>query len=184
MPGASRVKKIVKWSVIGVSLAVIVVKGFFVGSYRIPQDGMYPTLPAGSRFYTLKRTLFRPSDVKRGDIVVFVREQDGKRYNYIWRVIALPGDSVESSGESLAINNNPVRRERIGERDGKMIFHEEIGEVSYEIAFDPSPRERPPDVTVTIPPEHFFVMGDNRFDAVDSRYFGPIRFDSIIGKKL
>lgn len=184
MPSASKAKKIVKWSVIGISLTIIMVKGFFVGSYVIPQNGMYPTLPEGSRFYTLKRALFRPSNVRRGDIVVFLREQDGKQYNFIWRVVGLPGETVEVSGESLTVNNNPVRRERVGEREGKMIFREEIGEVSYEIAFDPSARKRPPDVAVTVPPDHFFVMGDNRFDAVDSRYFGPIRFDSIIGKKL
>jgi signal peptidase I len=56
--------------------------------------------------------------------------------------------------------------------------------VSYQIAFDPSAKERPPDVSVIVPPDHVFVMGDNRFDAFDSRRFGPIPFSSIIGKKL
>jgi signal peptidase I len=58
------------------------------------------------------------------------------------------------------------------------------GDASYEIALVTSPRTPPPDVSLTVPPDQFFVMGDNRFNAVDSRYFGPISFNSIIGKKL
>src|SRR6266536_299712 len=104
---------------------------------------MYPGLPAGSRVFAARRAYSGASSVKRGDIVVFVREAEGKT-----------------------------------------VFREQIGDVSYEVAFDPSRRDRPPDVSVTVPPDQFFVMGDNRFDARDSRYFGPISFSSIIGKKL
>ena len=184
MPSVSKTSKIVTWSALGVVLAILALKTFFVGYYRIPQNGMDPTLPVGSILFTLKRPYSSTSAVKRGDIVVFVREQNGKHYNYIWRVIGLPGETVEVAGESLTINSQPVRRGRVGEVEGKTIFREQIGDVSYQIAFDPSARERPPNAAVTVPPEQFFVMGDNRFNAVDSRYFGPIRFDSIIGKKL
>src|SRR5262250_1586573 len=75
--------KIVTWSVIGILLVLLAVKTFFVGYYRIPQNGMYPTLPAGSVLFTLKRAYSDVSSVKRGDIIVFVREQNGQRYNYI-----------------------------------------------------------------------------------------------------
>jgi signal peptidase I len=122
--------------------------------------------------------------VKRGDIIVFVREQNGQRYNYIWRVVGLPGDKVQTSGESLIINGQPAARERLADADGKSLFRESVGNISYEIAFDPSASERPPDVSVIVPPDHVFVMGDNRFNAFDSRRFGPIPFSSIIGKKL
>lgn|SRR5437867_1734748 len=180
----SKANRIVTLSAIGVVLALLAVKTFFIGYYRIPQNGMYPTLPAGSLLFTLKRPYSDVSNVKRGDIIVFVREQDGGRYNYIWRVIGLPGEKVEASGELLTINDQPVRRERVGELDGKKIFREQIGHASYQISFDPSARDRPPDAFVTVPSEHLFVMGDNRFSAYDSRYFGPISFGSIIGKKL
>ena len=180
----SKANRIVTLSAIGVVLALLAVKTFFIGYYRIPQNGMYPTLPAGSLLFTLKRPYSDVSNVKRGDIIVFVREQDGGRYNYIWRVIGLPGEKVEASGELLTINDQPVRRERVGELDGKKIFREQIDHASYQISFDPSARDRPPDAFVTVPSEHLFVMGDNRFSAYDSRYFGPISFGSIIGKKL
>jgi signal peptidase I len=145
---------------------------------------MYPSLPARSTIFTSKRPYASASSVKRGDIIVFVHQENGQRYNYIWRVVALPGEKVEASGESLAINGQPVQRQRIRESDGKVVFREQIGDVSYEVAFDASPRVRPPDTTVTVLPDQFFVMGDNRFDARDSRFFGLISFRSIIGRKL
>jgi signal peptidase I len=176
--------KIVTWSVIAILLVFLTLKTFFVGYYRIPQNGMYPTLPAGSVLFTLKRPYSDVSCVKRGDIIVFLREQNGRRYNYIWRVIGLPGDKVQTSGESLIINGQPVARERLADAGGRPIFREQIGDAPYQISFDPSAQDRPPDVSVTVPPDHLFVMGDNRFNAFDSRRFGPISFHSIIGKKL
>jgi signal peptidase I len=176
--------KIIGWSVVIGVLALLALKTFFIGYYRIPQNGMYPTLPAGSLMFTIKRPYSDISSVKRGDIVVFVREQNGGRYNYIWRVIGLPGDKVETSDESLMINGQPAARERLADADGKSVFREQLGGVSYEIAFDPSAKERPPDVSMIVPSDHVFVIGDNRFNAFDSRRFGPIPFSSIIGKKL
>jgi len=170
-------------AVVLVVVTILVLRMFFIGYYRVPQNGMYPTLPAGSILFTTKSPYSDTSKVKRGDIVVFVREEKGQRYDYIWRVIALPGEKVEASGDTLSINGQPVQRQRLRESDGKTIFKEQIGDVSYEIAFDKSPRTRPPDTAITVPPEQFFVMGDNRFDASDSRYFGPIPFTSIIGRK-
>ncbi len=175
--------KIVAWSVAIVVLVLLALKTFFIGYYRIPQNGMYPTLPAGSILFTIKRPYSDISGVKRGDIIVFVREQNGRRYNYIWRVIGLPGDKVQTSDESLIINGQPAARQRLADADGKSIFREQLGNVPYQIALDPSAKERPPDVSLIVPPDHVFVMGDNRFNAFDSRRFGPIPFSSIIGKK-
>jgi len=72
----------------------------------------------------------------------------------------------------------------MADADGKSVFREQLGGVSYEIAFDPSAKERPPNVSMIVPSDHVFVIGDNRFNAFDSRRFGPIPFSSIIGKKL
>jgi signal peptidase I len=184
MPTTSKAKKIVISSIIAFLLAFLAIKTFFIGYYRIPQNGMYPTLPAGSILFTSKRAYSDASSVKRGDIIVFVREQSGRRYNYIWRVIALPGEKVEASGELLTINDQAVQRHHVRQADGNPILREQIGDVSYEIAFGAAKGSRPPDISVRVPPGQFFVMGDNRFNAFDSRYFGPISFSSIIGRKL
>jgi len=184
MSKRSIISKVLIIGGITVVLVLFIVKTFFIGYYRIPQNGMYPGLPAGSILFTAKRAYSDSSSVKRGDIIVFVREQNGQRYNFIWRVIGLPGEKVETSGESLIIDGQAVQREQIREADGKTVFREQIGDTSYEIAFDQSPTSQPPNVSVMIPADHFFVMGDNRLDARDSRYFGPVPFNSIIGKKL
>jgi signal peptidase I len=176
--------RVFTWCIIAILLGLLTLKTFVIGYYRIPQNGMYPTLPAGSVLFTLKRAYPDVSRVKRGDIIVFVREQNGQRYNDIWRVIGLPGDKVQTSGESLIINGQPVGRERVIDAGGRAVFREHIANVSYEVAFDSSTQDRSPDVSVIVPADQLFVMGDNRFNAFDSRRFGPIPFSSVIGKKL
>jgi len=165
-------------------LTILAVKTFLIGYSRIPQNGMYPTLPAGSRLFIPRHAYSDPSKVRRGDIIVFKRQENGQTYHYIWRVVGLPGEKIEATGESLTINGRAVERQPVRESDGKRILREQIGNLAYQVAFDISPRNSPPDSSVTVPAGEFFVMGDNRFDARDSRYFGPIPFASIIGKKL
>jgi signal peptidase I len=183
-----RTPKIILGSVGAVVLALLptllLVRVFLVGYYVIPQNGMYPSLPSGSRLLTIKHPYAAPSEIKRGDIVVFTRDLDGGRYNYIWRVVGLPGDTIEAAGASLVINGTPVARERLRKEQDVMIFRERAGEATYEVAISLSSKELPPDVSVIVPSDHFFVMGDNRLNAHDSRSFGPIPFGSIIGRKL
>jgi len=184
MSKRSTFSKVSLWILLGMLAVLATVKFFFIGYYKIPQNGMYPALPAGSYLFTLKRAYSDPADVNRGDIVVFTREEKGRRYVYIWRVVGLPGEKVETSGESLVIDGRGVHREWVRDAGGTTVFREQIGDASYEVAFERSPRTRPPDGSVVIPDGQFFVMGDNRYGARDSRYFGPISFGSIIGKKL
>jgi signal peptidase I len=184
MVTSTKTKNIIRGSLLTIVIVLLIVKTFFIGVYRIPQNGMYPGLAAGTRVYATRRAYSDASKVKRGDIVVFIREEDGQRYNYIWRVIALPGETIVASGDSLTINGQTVQRQRIREANGQTILREQNGDASYEVALDPAPSHPPPDISITVPAAHFFVMGDNRFDARDSRYFGPISFASIIGKKL
>src|SRR5262249_36234617 len=106
------------------------------------------------------------------------------RYNFIWRVVGLPGDTIEAAGASLVINGQPVVRDLLRQEQDMTIFRERAGEASYEVAISQSPHDLPPDTSVVVPPDHFFVLGDNRFNALDSRYSGPVPFQTIIGRKL
>jgi signal peptidase I len=177
-------KKILWWSIAGVLATLLVIRSFFIDYNTIPQNGMFPTLPAGSRFFTVKHPYKKTQDVKRGDIIMFTMKAQGNSYPFIWRVIGLPGDTIVTAGSDLTINGQAVHREKIREANGIAVFREQTGDASYEIAVDASSTPVPPDVTVTVPPDHFFVMGDNRNAALDSRSLGTVPFTSIFAKKL
>jgi len=184
MADKSRISKLVQWGLLGVVIVLLIIKVVFIGYYQVPQNGMYPGLPAGSRLFVSKRAYSDASQVRRGDIVVFVGRANGNPYTYIWRVIGLPGDTIVSAGESLTVNEQAVPREHVREEERRTIYRERGGNVEYEVAISQSPQDPPPDVALIVPQGHFFVMGDNRFDAYDSRYFGPIPFNAIIGRKM
>jgi signal peptidase I len=82
---------------------LLATKTFLIGYYRIPQNGMYRGLPAGSGFWAYKHAYPSLSQVKRGDVIVFTRAQNERPYLYIWHVVALPGDTVFAAGESLSV---------------------------------------------------------------------------------
>jgi len=154
--------------------------------YRIPQNGMYPGLPAGS-YLVVNRNAYRgPDDVQRGDIVVFVRNEKGARYTYIWRVVGLPGDSIVVRGHHLAVNGTPLPQVETRHDAARTVFREQNGPRSYEVAYPSAgqPAIEPPPVDTRVPPSTFFVMGDNRYNAIDSRHFGPVPFEDILGKHV
>jgi signal peptidase I len=165
-------------------LVVLLTKTFLIEYFRIPQDGMAPGLPEGSTLWIWKRAYSAPAQVQRGDIIVFARERAGKRYNYIWRVIGLPGDRIETRADELVINGAAVKRDYERAEAGADIYLEHNGEASYEVRLSQTPKDVPPDVSLTVPADQFFVMGDNRLNARDSRSDGPVPFDAIIGRKL
>ena len=153
--------------------------------YRIPQNGMYPALPAGSYLVVDPHPYRLPSDVQRGDIIVFVRRENGAQYRFIWRVVGLPADSVKVAGQGVAINGTDLPRQSIREDGTLAVFRETNGPVSYEVAYPKvTGGQEPPSASLTVPAEQFFVMGDNRYNARDSRHFGPVPFTAIIGKKM
>jgi signal peptidase I len=181
-PGA----KLLGWVLLAATVAcvtLLVVLSVFIGYYQIPQNGMYPGRPAGSRLFAFRHPYRNPSEVRRGDVVIFTRVEAGQEYLYIWRVVGLPADAVEVAGDAVVVNGQPLPREKVRAEGGQVIYREPNGDAVYEVAYDVSPPEaRPPDVAVRVPAAHFFVLGDNRYHAVDSRYFGPIPFESIIAK--
>jgi len=153
--------------------------------YRIPQNGMYPGLPAGSYLLVRPNAYRAPSDVRRGDIVVFERTENAARYVFIWRVIGLPGDAVQVRDRRVAVNGSELPRQRLRDDAAVTVFRESNGEASYEVAY-PTNAEAPdpPAVSQTLQTDQFFVLGDNRYNALDSRYSGPVLFQSIIGKMV
>jgi len=184
-------KKIKLWIFYGVAgflflfFAAVLALPSLLKLYKVPQNGMYPALAAGDYLLVRKRPYKNPSQIRRGDVVVYEEMREGQLYYFVWRVIGLPGDTVSFRDDAVVLNGLKLPREKVGSREGLEIEREKLGDVSYEIAVDPHPSASiPAGPAAQVPPDRFFVMGDNRHHAFDSRFTGPIPFSSIIGKRL
>ena len=134
------------------------VRPFILEAFYIPSESMTPTLEISDRVF-VNKFIYRLSEPERGDIVVF-RSTEGGDEDLIKRVVGLPGDSVEVRDGVLFVNGE--RRE------------------------EPYLNRRFPDSGIygptTVPPNHLFMMGDNRANSRDSRFFGPVPFENIEGE--
>jgi signal peptidase I len=137
-------------------------KALRVGAYVIASDAMNPTLRVGDRII-VDTAAYSRKPPGRGDVIVFVRDESGETL-YPKRVIGLPGDRVEGT-DSVKINGQALQER-------------------YLAAPDPAMATTAPFGPITIPPNHYFVMGDFRQDSLDSREYGPIDVSQIRGQVL
>ncbi len=171
-------RTLVEWGVIVVVVlaATVLLRTFVVQSYYIPSGSMLPTLQVGDRIIVDKLS-YRFSDPKRGDIVVFSRPPlEGQAYpDLVKRVVGLPGETISSSGGRLTIDGKVLNEPWLP--PGPQAYTTSLQEVDPHPRFDlPGP--------VKIPPGEYYVMGDNRTDSEDSRFFGPIRKSLIVGRAV
>lgn len=158
-----------------------------IQAFIIPTSAMYPTILQKDRLIAVKNA-YQTADPQRGDIVLFVYPDD-RRIFYIKRVVALAGDTVAVKSGNLYINGVELHREAVGPATVHFGNTSSTGEVfsetnhgaTYRIFIS---REKPAiDFgPVTVPKYDCFVLGDNRNDSHDSRYFGPIAVTSLKGK--
>ena len=174
-------------------LLAIVLRTFFIQAYKIPSGSMEPTLLIGDHIIVNKlkfglrfpdslfgltpfanelpygKYIFDFSRVDRGDIVVFVFPQDETK-DFIKRVIAVPGDTVEVKAGALYLN---------GARVPDVHAH-------FEIPADARVQSSERDYfgPFKVPPGDYFMMGDNRDRSYDSRFWGPVTRDAIEGRAM
>lgn len=189
-----------------VILIVLVLRSFIVEPFRIPSGSMEPTLYDGdfilvNKFsYGLRlpvsNTLFVPlGEPERGDVIVFRYPLD-PAVAYIKRVIGLPGDTLEYRNKQLIINGEPVIQQSLPplpDRPGYVQRIEQLGDEGHLIQMD---RNRPSHIQYpnlqrlaefgsfryTVPDNSYFVMGDNRDNSSDSRVWGIVPKENLIGK--
>ena len=138
----------------------VVASPFYVGS-----ESMVPTLKVWDRVL-INKLAYDLEEPHRGDIVLF-ESPDGREEPLIKRVVALPGDSLELKHGNLFLNGEKVKEPYLRR--------------------EPCARGAPKTCSFgpkTVPENHVFVMGDNRTNSLDSRFFGPVAEGHLIGETL
>lgn len=147
--------------VIVASLVLFLLLNNYVADAReIPSGSMLPTIKIGDRLMVEKVTLHF-TDIKRGDIVVFSPPPDiNVKDDLIKRVIGIPGDEVKIRNGVVFVNNKPLEESYIAEKP-----RQDFGPIK-------------------VAPGNYFMMGDNRNNSYDSRFWGTVSRDKIEGKAV
>ncbi len=186
---------------------VLLLRSFVVEPFRIPSNSMMPTLLTGDFILVNKyayglrlpvlNTKFIPiGEPRRGDVVVFKFPVDGKT-DYIKRVVGVPGDEVYYRDKTIFVNGQPQGQVPIGRYNGEASGAvmtgareavETLDGVEHKTLIRQGLPDLPPgcrilaDGPVKVPPGHYFVMGDNRDNSNDSRCWGFVPEDNLVGK--
>ena len=176
-------------------VATLNLRANYVEAFRVPTASNYPTIVPGDRLLASK-IAYNHSDPERGDLVVFINPQD-RQMNFIKRVVAVAGDTVEIKDGRLYINDREIPRQALAESalDGIEIefdseplegeVHcETNGEARYNIFLAGAPHDKASSdfARMAVPPHHCFVLGDNRNLSYDSRHFGPVLLATVKGR--
>ncbi|MBG6291120.1 MULTISPECIES: signal peptidase I [Pseudomonas] len=165
---------------------VLVLRSFLVEPFQIPSGSMKPTLEVGDfilvnkfaygiRLPVLDTKVIPVGDPQRGDVMVF-RYPSDPNINYIKRVIGVPGDTIRyTSDKRLYINDQLVAESLVGEEPGTLgsvtLYREKLGAVEHMIRKEMTRFRIEPGKQWKVPAEHYFMMGDNRDNSNDSRYW-------------
>jgi signal peptidase I len=160
-------------------LLALVIRTLVVQAFTIPSGSMMDTLLVGD-YILVNKFLYGPEipftewrmpglrQPSHGDIIVFKYPQDEKR-DFIKRIVGLPGDQILIRGQQVFLNGRPLEEPYV--KPG-MAPHMATGYCGYAYGCEPTP----------VPADSYFVMGDNRDNSQDSRYWGFVRRDKIKGK--
>ncbi len=179
-------------------LVVLVIRSFVAEPFRIPSGSMLPTLHVGDfilvnkfaygiRLPVINTKIIEVSEPKRGDVLVF-RYPKNPKVDYIKRVVGLPGDTVGYFNKTIYINGKVITQQA-KEKNTSMLavvpasselYVETLGLHSHELLIDPM--RRLIEGEMLVPADEYFVMGDNRDNSNDSRFWGTVPEANLVGK--
>lgn len=191
-------------AIVSALLIAFVLRSFVIEAFKIPSGSMIPTLLVGDHIFVNKfifglrvpfthHYLFRLGEPKRGDVIVFIYPVEEDK-DFIKRVVGLPGDRLEIVDNEIKINGEVVGRQSL---DAKQVqseiplfpgwehydfFEERLGDVTHLVQLDHT--SQPEKVAVAVPPDSYFMMGDNRDNSADSREWGFVSRSYIKGKAM
>ncbi len=179
-------------SILPILLLVLVVRSFIVEPFQIPSSSMEPTLEVGDfilvnkftygiRLPVVRNKVIAINDPKRGDVMVFFPPKD-KRY-FIKRIIGIPGDRIEYRNKQLWVNGEAqsivLNSDQVDLLKRQMLTENLTG-VEHQVYNNVN---RPAqDFAMLVKDGHYFMMGDNRDNSHDSRYWGTVPEENIVGK--
>ena len=184
-----------------VALVIFSIRSSLADWNDVPTGSMKPTILEGDRIFINKLAydfkvpfttwhVAEWSHPERGDVVVFYSPQDGTRL--VKRVVGLPGDVIELRNEHLIVNGEPVEYGTLGtgtsgqlpdpEREQSLFATERLANHSHAVMAIPGVPARRDFGPVTVPDGRYFMMGDNRDNSFDSRFFGAVERKRILGK--
>ena len=187
----------------------LLVIGLVLGAFRsavadwndVPTGSMKPTILEGDRIVVDRRAfalrvpfttveLARWQKPKRGEIVVLQSPEDGKRL--VKRVVGIPGDRIQLVGDRLVVNGEPLvyrpapaaLGEQLAEKDriGAIVAEEKLDGAWHPVMIRPDRPAVRNFGPVVVPEGRYFLMGDNRDESYDSRFFGTVAEDRILGR--
>lgn len=178
---------------------VLILRGFVAEPFRIPSGSMMPTLLVGDfilvnkftyglRLPVLHTKITEGNQPDRGDVVVF-RYPKNPSIDYIKRVVGVPGDHVAYYNKQLFINGQPATLTLEGEysefapelaNENELYLNEDLTGVEHKILIDDS--RMSVEGEFTVPAGSYFVMGDNRDNSNDSRFWGVVPEENLVGK--
>ena len=152
---------VVAWLFLQACTNFIVVP-YLIQAFKMPTGSMEPTLLVGDHIL-IDKHIYRSNEPERGDIIIFQYPPDPK-VAYVKRLIGLPGDTVEIIGRTVYINGAALKEKYAQFLDPSSVFD----------------RYGP----LRVPPHQYFVLGDNRDNSQDSRFWGCIPRENLLGKPL
>lgn len=181
-----------------VLLFVLVLRSFVIEPFRIPSGSMEPTLNTGDfilvnkftygiRFPVTNTVLWENNKPKTGDVAVF-RYPVNPNLDFIKRVIGTPGDRIEYTNKELSVNGVKVPYELVGnitfvDSNGNKVAVKESIENLEDVKHNIYQRNvNGRNFSVTVPEGHYFMMGDNRDDSDDSRSWGFVPEENLVGR--
>jgi signal peptidase I len=178
-----------------VILLVLLLRSFLAEPFHIPSSSMVPTLLIGDfilvnkydygiRLPVLHTKVIQVGEPKRGDVVVF-RYPNDPSVDYIKRIVGLPGDHIVYRNKTLYINGVQMQQDALGpydgpDADGANLVREHLGNVTHEILTVPG--QYSAEGEWTVPQGDYFAMGDNRDNSNDSRYWGFVPEQNLVGR--
>ena len=173
---------------------VLVLRSFVVEPFQIPSSSMVPTLKVGDfilvskwtygiRLPVIRNKIIEINSPERGDVMVFFPPHED-RY-FIKRVIGLPGDEIHVLNGVLYINGDKMSQKILADEVAaprSVVMTEDLTGVEHAIQKRLLPTRLSQNFTAVVPEGYYFMMGDNRDNSSDSRVWGPVPEERIVGK--